>query len=159
MYLTKMIREGFEKADVDMWQALCQQCKTDIGNSHEYMYLLLDMARHNDCSVLDIVKSGRVCSQQRNINEKFIDALLKSVASDDERESGTKVLDLTAEEELSGSYEETDSKYIDDPNSNEAYEIDGFVVEDHDSEAEADTSNKKKGLKRKLKQTALDSEE
>ena len=157
VYLTKMIREGFEKADVDMWQALCQQCKTDIGKSHEHMFLLLDMARHNDCSVLDIVKTGRVCSEQRSINDKFIDAVLNSVASDDEGVAGTKVLDLTAEEELSGSYEETDDKYIDAPTSNEAYEIDGFVVEDHDSDA--DVSDKKQGVKRKLKQTALHSDE
>lgn len=156
VYLTKMIREGFEKADVDMWQALCQQCKTDIGKSHEYMFLLLDMARHNNCSVLDIVKTGRVTSEQRSINDKFIDAVFSAVASDDEGVASTKVLDLTAEDE-SGSYEETDEKYLDAPTSNEAYEIDGFVVEDHDSEPEV--TEKKAGVKRKLKQTVPDSDE
>lgn len=152
-YLTKMIREGFEKEDVDMWQQLCQQCKTDVGKSHEYMFLLLDMARHNECSVLDIVNSGRVCSGQRSINDKFVAAVLNCVASDDERNASTKVLDLAAEES-SGSYEETDKHYLDNPTSAEAYEIDGFVVPD----SQPAEPEPKATLKRKLKQV-IDSDE
>ena len=55
-----------------MWQALCQQAKCDTGNSHEHLYLLLDMANHNKCHVLDVVKTGRVSSNQKHINETFI---------------------------------------------------------------------------------------
>jgi len=145
LYLSKMIRAGVEKEDVDMFAALCQQCKTDVGQSRHFMFLLLDMARHNKCDVLDIVKTGRVCSSQKNINQAFVDAILMAVASDDERDASTGVLDLTAEEELSesgsGSYEETDSYYNDNPNSYEAYEIDGFVVPDHHSDPDADVDN------------------
>jgi len=165
LYLTKKIREGFEKADVDMFAALCQQCKTDIGRSREYMFLLLDMAKHNDdCDVLEIVKTGRVCSSQNSINDKFIDALILAVASDDERDTSTKVLDLTCDEELSesssGSYEETseprggDSYYNDNPTSAEAYEIDGFVVPDDDADVDDKPNGllkKSQGVKRKLK--------
>jgi len=174
LYLTKKIREGFEKADVDMFAALCQQCKTDVGRSREYMFLLLDMAKHNDdCDVLEIVKTGRVCSSQNSINDKFIDGLINAVASDDERDTSTKVLDLTCDEELSesssGSYEETTEPgyYNDNPTSAEAYEIDGFVVPDHHCPPDADdygceecgTTQEKKldkmkassGVKRKLK--------
>jgi len=53
----------------------------------------------------------------------------------------TGVLDLTCDEDSeSGSYEETDEvndgyyEYDADPNSAEAYEIDGFVVPDHPSQ-------------------------
>jgi len=163
LYLTKKIREGFEKADVDMFAALCQQCKTDIGRSREYMFLLLDMARHNDdCDVLEIVKTGRVCSSQNTINDKFIDALIHAVASDEERDTSTKVLDLTADEELSesssGSYEETSEPqghyYNDNPTSAEAYEIDGFVVADDDADVDDKPNGllkKSQGVKRKLK--------
>jgi len=164
VYMTKMIRAGFEAADVNLFQALCQQCKTDIGESRNFMFLLLDMARHNKVDVLEIVKTGRVCSEQRTINEKFIDALLNAVNSDDEQvtvgKSSTGVLDLTADEELShessGSYEETsDNFYNDNPTSAEAYEIDGFVVPDHHSQPVDDDDDDKlqapAGQKHKLK--------
>jgi len=159
-YMTKMIREGFEKADVDLWQALCQQCKTDIGNSHEYMFILLDMARHNDCGVLDVVKTGRVSCKERVINAAFMASLHSCMASDDEVEIGKSsagVLDLTCEE--SGSYEETDEKYLDAPTSAEAYEIDGFVVPDHHSEgADDDVDDKPRKLKRRLATITEDEE-
>jgi len=122
-YLTKMIRAGYEKADVDMFAALCQQAKTDIGESREYLFLLLDMSRHNDCDVMDVVKTGRTCSGQKNINAAFMEAVFNAVASDDEHsEPSTKVLDLTCEESLeeSGSYEEEPEH----PTSAEAYAID-----------------------------------
>jgi len=122
-YLTKMIRAGYEKADVDMFAALCQQAKTDIGESREYLFVLLDMARHNDCDVLDVVKTGRTCSGQKAINKAFMDAVFKAVSSDDDdSEPSTKVLDLTCEESLedSGSYEEEPTN----PTSAEAYAID-----------------------------------
>ena len=148
--MTKMIRAGYEAADVNMWQALCQQAKCEIGNSHEYLFLLLDMANHNKCNVLDVVKTGRVSSGQKNINQLFIDSVVNLVASTDDDEvaaghSSTKVLDLTCEEELSesNSYEE---EYNDNPNSNEAYEIDGFVVEDDDIEEEETKPLTKKRL-------------
>jgi len=162
-YMTKMIREGFEKADVDLWQALCQQCKTDIGNSHEYMFVLLDMARHNDCGVLDVVKTGRVSCKERVINAAFMASLHACMASDDEVDIGkssTKVLDLTCDE--SGSYEETDEppvEYYENPTSNEAYEIDGFVVPDHKSEdADDDVDDKPRKLKRRLATITEDEE-
>jgi len=148
MYLTKMIRAGFEKADVDMFAAVCQQAKTDIGDSREHLYILLDMARHNNCDVLDIVKTGRVSSGQKNINQAFIDAIFTCMASDEECEPSTKVLDLTAESE-SGSYEEEERD--DTPNSRDAYEIDGFVVEDIE-DADDDVDDKPRKLKRSVTQ-------
>jgi len=156
LYLTKMIRAGYEKSDVDLFAALCQQCKTDIGKSREYMFLLLDMAQHNKCDVLDIVKTGRVCSNQKAINDKFIDAVIHAVDSDGEGQPSTGVLDLTAEESLSGSYEETSQEYNDRPTSNEAYEIDGFVVEDDDDGDRADKAplTKSRKLKRRLEITS-----
>jgi len=164
LYLTKKIREGFEKEDVDMFAALCQQCKTDVGDSRDYMFMLLDMARHNKCDVLEIIKTGRVCSGQKSINEKFIDALLNAVASDDERDASTGVLDLTAEEELSdessGSYEETSEPRDDRPSSRDAYLIDDWCVADivHDDKDEEEPARpvtelgkpKKRVLKRRV---------
>jgi len=153
LYLTKMIREGFEPADVNLWQSLLQQAKTNIGNSHEYLFLILDMARHNKCDVLEIIKTGRVCSEQKTVNDKFMKALHNAVSSDAEDDGpephatittvrGTQVLDLTCDEELSesgsGSYEETSEQYNDNPTSAEAYEIDGFVVPDHHSQPDDD---------------------
>jgi len=161
LYMTKMIRAGFEAADVNLWQSLLQQAKTDIGDSHHYLFLLLDMARHNKCDVLEVVKTGRVCSGQKSVNEKFIDSLLNCVASpkDEVGDASTGVLDLTADEELSdsASYEETSEPYNDNPNSAEAYEIDGFVVEDHVSQPEDDDDivDKMDGLKKKPKKRLL----
>jgi len=147
IFMTKMIREGYEAADVTMWQSLLQKAKTDFA-CHEFVFLLLDMARHNKVNVLDIVKTGRVCSGQKTINQPFIDAILNAVASDDEGEPGPRVLDLTCDEDsLSGSYEETSQEYNDNPTSAEAYEIDGFVVADDD---DVDDKPKKRLLKRKL---------
>jgi len=151
IFMTKMIREGYEAADVTMWQSLLQKAKTDFA-CHEFVFLLLDMARHNKVNVLDIVKTGRVCSEQKTINQPFIDAILNAVASDDEGESKPRVLDLTCDESsLSGSYEEEEKGFYDDiddnPTSAEAYEIDGFVVADDD---DVDDKPKKRLLKRKL---------
>jgi len=147
VYLTKMIRAGYEKTDVDMFAALCQQCKTDIGESREYMYLLLDMARHNECDVMDIVKSGRVSSGQRNINDKFMTAVFDFVASDDDGvDTSTKVLDLTCAESVdssSGSYEETSSRLT----SAEAYDIDDDVEDKTDPPSRV--SKASTGVKRK----------
>lgn len=169
LYLTKMIREGFEPADVNMWQALCQQAKTDVGDSRTYMFLLLDMARHNKVDVIEIVKTGRVCSEQKSINEKFMKALHECLTDDVETvevgESSTRVLDLTCDEELSesgsGSYEETSEPHGFDDNENptsaEAYEIDGFVVPDHHSDPESSgvevlpPKTPQRGVKRLLK--------
>lgn len=170
LYMTKMIRAGFEAADVNLWQSLLQQAKTDIGDSHHYLFLLLDMARHNKCDVLEVVKTGRVCSGQKSVNEKFMDGLLNCMASDPvQRSDNTSgVLDLTAEEDLSdsASYEETSEPYNDNPNSAEAYEIDGFVVNDDDDDDKESFDStgkqpvlkavKKRLLKRKL--TLIDEE-
>jgi len=168
-FLTKKIREGYEKADVDMWQALCQQCKMDIGNSIEHMYVIIDMAKHNECDVLDIIKTGRVSSGQKAINEAFINSLLSCIPDDEEPVGVTKagVLDLTAKSE-SGSYEETDEppvEYYDNPTSNEAYEIDGFVVNEDECPHGIATSDacskcsKKRRLKRKLPTIKEETEE
>jgi len=150
-----MIRAGYEAADVQMWQALCQQAKCDTGNSHEHLYLLLDMANHNKCHVLDVVKTGRVSSNQKHINETFIASLMAAVDDDDDDEvhiskPSTQILDLTCHEVLSesGSYEE---EYNDNPTSNEAYEIDGFVVPDHISLSGDDDDDDKPSPSRKLK--------
>lgn len=167
LYLTRMIRAGFEPQDVKMFDALCNQVKLDTGDSRTYMFLLLDMARHNKVDVMEIIKTGRVCSDQKSINEKFMKALHECLTSvDDEVEAGKPsagVLDLTCDEELSESdshsYEETSEPYNDNPTSAEAYELDGFVVEDHDSDADNDDRPPspvgkrppQKGVKRLLK--------
>jgi len=152
-YTTDMIRQGFEKHHIDMWQSLCQQAKTDHGKSREFLFIILDMARHNECDVLDIVKTGEVCSKQKAIDEKFMHGLTNMLNdnSDDEVEivnSRSGVLDLTAEEEFaeSGSYEEDDGygPFDDDrPTSAEAYEIDGFVVADDEASPTDKTPVKK----------------
>ena len=145
-YLEKKIREEYTSADVALWQGLCRQCETEMGDSVEHMFVILDMAKHLEVQPLDIIKMGRVGSGQKAVNGRFMECLIKEMYGDEEdnledavktvteygdaTHSVKKVLDLTADEELSGSYEETDEKYIDDPNSNEAYEIDGFVVPD-----------------------------
>lgn len=130
-YLEQKIREEYTSADVALWQGLCRQCETEVGDSIEHMYVILDMAKHNEVNVLDVIKCGRVASGQKAVNGRFIECLIKEMYGDEVDNDAKGVLDLTAEEEdLSGSYEETDEKYIDDPNSKEAYEIDGFVVED-----------------------------
>jgi len=177
VYMTSKIREGYEAADVTMWQQLLQQAKTESGDSLRLLFLILDMAKHNECEVLDIVKTGRVCSNSKTIDQKFADALMHCMDTPDEpfdieplearankslsRDSRTQVLDLTCESESSGSshsYEETSEQYNDNPTSNEAYEIDGFVVEDHHSSpapvteklyepASSSTSSKKSTLK------------
>jgi len=149
VYMTNKIREGYEAADVTMWQALLQQAKTESGDSVRFLFLILDMAQHNDCSVLDIVKTGRVCSSSKTIDQKFADALMHCMDTPDDdfevtatgsiqRYPSAKVLDLTCDESSgsSQSYEETSEPYNDNPTSNEAYEIDGFVVPDHHSEPE-----------------------
>jgi len=150
VYMTNKIREGYEAADVTMWQALLQQAKTESGDSVRFLFLILDMAQHNECDVLDIVKTGRVCSSSKTIDQKFADALMHCMDTPDDdfevtttgsiqRYPSAKVLDLTCDEESSGSshsYEETSEQYNDNPTSAEAYEIDGFVVPDHHSEPE-----------------------
>lgn len=147
VYMTAKIREGYEAADVTMWQQLLQSAKTEAGDSLRHLFLILDMAKHNQCEVLDIVKTGRVCSNSKSIDQKFADALIHCVDTPDDdveviedgnirRHTGPSVLDLTCNDESSGSshsYEETSEPYNDNPTSNEAYEIDGFVVEDHES--------------------------
>jgi len=156
-YLENSIRKGFTSEDVRMWQALCRQCELEVGDSIKYMFTVLDIAKHNQVGPLDIVKMGRLCSEQKNVNQKFMEALLLAVYSDGEEEEGegpfdddadadvddkkpVKVLDLTADDDddLSGSYEETSEKYYDtndNPTSHQAYEIDGFVVEDDEAES------------------------
>ena len=106
-------------------------------------------------------------SNEKAVNEKFMAALFLSIVSDneadeeaegpfddaeeDEPKVAPKVLDLTADESsLSGSYEEEcgdertrmepSQMYNEFPTSNEAYEIDGFVVPDHHSEPASEES-------------------
>lgn len=143
-YLENRIRDGFTSEDVRLWQSLCRQCEMEVGDSVKYMFTILDIAKHNNVGPLDIVKTGRLCCDQKAVNQKFMEALLLAVYDgDDEDDADTdskkpKVLDLTADEDLSGSYEEEEGEgpfdYDDTPNSAEAYEIDGFVVEDHEEE-------------------------
>jgi len=151
-YLESSIRRGFTSEDVRLWQALCRQCETNIGDSHKYMHFILDVAKHNDVEALDIIKTGRLCSEQKSVNQKFIEALMLAVCDDgdaadvdddvDDKQAVKAVLDLTADED-SGSYEEEERKgpfdHDDTPNSAEAYEIDGFVVHDDEPEVEAVT--------------------
>jgi len=149
-FLEASIRKGFTSEDVRLWQALCRQCETDVADSHKWMHFILDMAKHNSEPALQIIHTGRELSGEKAINQKFIQALILAVCSDDEDEddkAAAKVLDLTADEELSesGSYEETSKgfyddieeayDYIDNPSSADAYEIDGFVVADDEPEA------------------------
>jgi len=161
-FLEQAIRDGFTSDDVRMWQALCRHCEVNVGNSIHYMFTILDMAKHNKCDPLEIISMGRKCSEQKNVNDKFMESLLLAVQSDEEGEGPfdddavaekkiPKIIDLTCDEELSGSYEETSDPprypdasqmYNDMPNSNEAYEIDGFVVEDSEG-ADDDVDDKK----------------
>lgn len=140
-YLEQKIREEFTSADVALWQGLCRQCETEVGDSVDHMFTILDMAKHNEVTVLDIIKMGRVGSGQKAVNGRFIECLIQEMYGD-EKDDAKGVLDLTADEELSGSYEETDDKYIDDPNSKEAYEIDGFVVPDEEYDGDVDTGHR-----------------
>jgi len=142
-YLENSIRRGFTSEDVRLWQALCRQCETNIGDSHKYLHFILDVAKHNGVDALDIIKTGRLCSDQKAVNQKFIEALMLAVydgdGDDDDNDVDDKaavkaVLDLTADDD-EGSYEEEgegpfDYARDDNPNSADAYEIDGFVVED-----------------------------
>jgi len=137
-YLESTIRDGYTSEDVRMWQALCRQCETEVGDSVKYMWTILDIAQHNSCGPIGIISMGRDVCDQKNVNQKFMEALLLAVYEPDEKEP--KVLDLTADDEdLSGSYEEEegegpfDDDRDDNPNSKDAYEIDGFVVEDENS--------------------------
>jgi len=148
-YLENSIRRGFTSEDVRLWQALCRQCETNIGDSHKFMHFILDVAKHNDVDALDIIKTGRLCSEQKSVNQKFIEALMLAVYDGDgddadvdvdDKKAVKAVLDLTADED-SGSYEEEegegpfDDDRDDTPNSADAYEIDGFVVSDDLPEA------------------------
>lgn len=159
-FLEQSIRDGFTSEDVRMWQALCRHCETKVGKSHEYMFTILDIAKHNNVGALDIVKTGRMCSEQKHINERFMECLLRAVMSDDEEEK--KVLDLTADEELSesGSYEEEEKDFYKDLTSAEAYEVDGYPnVVDDEAGCDDDTDDKvpvRGSVKRKLKQTVND---
>jgi len=152
-YLEKRIRDGFTTEDVRLWQGLCRAVELELAESTTHMYAILDLAKHNGCGPLDMVKTGRMLSNEKAINEKFMAALFLSVVSDNEGddeaaeeeqdEPKVKMIDLTAEESLSGSYEEEcgdartrlepSQMYNEFPTSAEAYEIDGFVVPDHES--------------------------
>lgn len=141
VYTENKIRLGYSSLDVGLWQGLCRQAEMEAGKSVEYIHRIIDLAQHTEADVLDIIKSGRTCSGQKSVNDKFMAALYDAMASDDEAEAtaaAATVLDLTADEELaseSGSYEETSGPFEDRrPSSREAYEIDGFVVEDDDDD-------------------------
>ena len=147
-YLETTIRDGYTSEDVRMWQALCRQCETEVGDSIKYMWTILDIAQHNSCAPIGIISMGRNVSDQKNVNQKFMEALLLAVYEPNEKDEddvppakNPKVLDLTADDDdLSGSYEEEegegpfDDDRDDTPNSKDAYEIDGFVVEDVEDE-------------------------
>lgn len=111
-YQEKMIRKGYTTQDIRMWQTLCRQCLTEVGDSVKFMYGIIDLSKSNDCTVLDIIKTGRMCSEQKNINEKFMQSLLCAVVDDGSEDnlptgrfptgrqtSSTQMLDLTADDE------------------------------------------------------------
>ena len=144
-YNTRMIRAGFEAADVNMFGALCNAAKIDKDNSRQYMYVLLDIAQQNGDDVIAVVKMGRELSGEKVINDKFMCAVYNAVSSDGEDEDDVtinvprtptaRVLDLTADDDDdSGSYETTGEDHEDRPSSKDAYEIDGFVVEEDEGQ-------------------------
>jgi len=169
-YTEKKIREGYSTQDVQLWHGLLRDAETEIGSAQAYLFAVMELALHNDVQPLDMIKTGRLLSGQKKVNDKFMCALHDMVDEDnnwigepiqapggngdsgtvnkDIKPKATKVkglstgvLDLTADdndESSSGSYEETDGyyEYDADPNSAEAYEIDGFVVPDHHSQSE-----------------------
>jgi len=156
-FLEQSIRDGYTSEDVRLWQALCRHCETKVGKSHEYMFTILDIAKHNKTEALDIIRMGRMCSAQKNVNEKFMESLLRAVCSEDDEEG--KVLDLTADETLSesGSYEEEPKRLT----SAEAYEVDGYGVVDDEAGCDDDEDDKPRGkqsVKRKLAMTRDDHE-
>jgi len=137
VYTENKIRLGYSSLDVGLWQALCRQAEMEAGNSINNLYRIIDLAKHTESDVLDMISAGRTLSGQKSVNEKFMAALINSMASDDEGVTAGPDVDLTAEEELSssGSYEETS-----EPSSGsrltsaECYQIDGFVVADDDDD-------------------------
>lgn len=149
-YLEHSIRNGFTSEDVRLWQALCRQCETAVGDSRKFMHFILDLAKHNEVDPLEIIKTGRLCSGQKAVNQRFIEALTLAVYEDDDgadddiddKAAIKSVLDLTADDDDSASYEtegEGPFDRDDNPNSADAYEIDGFVVQDeHEGTTHAD---------------------
>jgi len=147
-YTEMKIRQGYSSLDVNLWQALCRQCEMEVGASVAYMARIIELAKHTNADVLDIVSTGRQLSAQKNINDKFMLALDNALSSEDESDEAKhavkQVLDLTADEELSSdsaSYEETSEPGSAGSrlNSNECYEIDGFVVpDDKDDDVDRD---------------------
>jgi len=136
-YTENKIRAGYSSIDVGIWQALCRQCEMEAGHSIKHMRTILELADHCGGDVLDMISSGRTLSGQKSVNEKFMAALINSMAEVDECAEAPPDIDLTANEELSssGSYEETSEPGSGSRlNSAECYEIDGFVVEDNDDD-------------------------
>jgi hypothetical protein len=160
VFLEQMIKDGYSMLSVTMWRGLLRRVETQEGDSCEYLWRILDIGKHLDANPVSVIHTTITNNPKlKTIDEDFMKCLFLLVSSDDENDADEdiddkpKVLDLTADESLSGSYEETSQEYNDNPTSAEAYELDGFVVEDHDSESE-----KPKKLKRKLKHTQISQE-
>jgi len=122
-YLEDSIRNGYTSEDVRMWQALCEQAKTEIGPSVYHLWTVIDIAKNTHCDVLDVIKMGRVVSEQKNVNEKFMRAVFMSMASQDDGPE--------CEEELSdsGSYETEGNERL---TSATCYDIDDDVTDKTD---------------------------
>lgn len=137
-YLEDRIRDGYTSEDVRMWQALCEQAKTEVGPSVYHLWTVVDIAKNTHCDVLDVIKMGRVVSEQKNVNEKFMRAVFMSMAS--QEEDGPE-----CEEELSssGSYEETSERLT----SATCYDIDDDVTDKTDPPTRV--SKASTGVKRK----------
>jgi len=144
-YLEARIRDGYSSEDVRMWQALCEQAKTEVGPSVGHLWTIIDIAKNTHCDVLDVVKMGREVSEQKNINEKFMRAIFLAVASDEDDDDvdAPKVIDLTAHEELSdsGSYDDAEPARL---TSAACYDIDDDLGSDSQRAAQSS------GVKRKL---------
>jgi len=178
-YVEKKIREGFSSVEVNMWQALCRQCEMEVENSLQHMWTILDIARHNQSDVLDVVKTGMIVSNQKSINQKFMHALLHAVYEENPSQEAPVDFDLTCEEELSashsGSYEETTEPYDeeadtpgslkdfvvnDNPTSTQAYDIDDDVDDKKKVRVvpQPKDTPRPKGVKRLLKRKIVDSQ-
>lgn len=94
-YIEKKIREGYATQDVTMWHSLLREAETEIGESHKNLFLIMELANHNESSPLAIIATGRALSGEKKVNTKFMDALhnmvneIEEVPNGDDRECGT----------------------------------------------------------------------
>jgi len=82
-YTEKKIREGYSAIDVTMWQNLLRAAETEIGDSVKQVHAIIDLSMHNECDVLDIIKSGRIATGEKKVTEKFMRGLYDMLNVDD----------------------------------------------------------------------------